>query len=258
MSHQDIIRDQFSRQAVPFSEARSMTDSNAIKLLIDAAQAGPEHRSLDVACGPGMVVLAFAGVVREAVGLDTTQAMLDRARVLQQQQSRGNAAWVLGDAGALPFPDAHFDIVTCRFAIHHMTHPTEALAEMVRVTRPGGRMVICDGTASDDPVKADAFNQFERLRDPSTVRFLTTTQLRDLVTKTGLKIESGRSYRVPGELKGLMRTSFPAPADIQKVRDLLAASVVGDALGLATKADRDRIIFSYPALILGAQVPHPK
>jgi ubiquinone/menaquinone biosynthesis C-methylase UbiE len=117
MSHQETVRDQFSRQAVPFSEARSMADGDAIQLLLEAAKTDAAHRSLDVACGPGMVALAFAQVVHFAVGLDTTLAMLDRARVLQNRQSCRNVAWVLGEAAELPFRDASFDIATCRCRI---------------------------------------------------------------------------------------------------------------------------------------------
>jgi SAM-dependent methyltransferase len=102
MDHQKTIHDQFTRQAVVFSSAPSMADPEAIRLLIEAGRATGTHRSLDVACGPGLVALAFASVVRSAVGLDTTQAMLDRARELQHQQKVANTEWVLGEAYALP------------------------------------------------------------------------------------------------------------------------------------------------------------
>ena len=252
MSHQDVIHDQFSRQAVPFSEARSMADADAIQLLIDAAQAAPGQRSLVVACGPGLVALAFAGVVREAVGLDTTQAMLDRARVLQVQRGIANVAWVSGEADKLPFPDGSFDAVTCRFAFHHMLDPAAVLSEMKRAAKPGGRIVVCDGVASDDPSKAQAFNDFERMRDPSTVRFLTAGELHSLFAQAGFQIETERTYRVPAELEALLKTSFPAAEDIPRLRETVVASLSDDRLGMATRRDGDRILLSYPALILSA------
>ena len=253
MSHRDLIHQQFSLQAVPFSEARSMSDADAIDLLIGASGAQAHHRSLDVACGPGMVALGFARVVRSAVGLDTTEAMLDRAKLLQQRQSCSNVEWVLGEAANLPFAEASFDVVTCRFAFHHMLQPAAALQEMIRVARPGGMIVICDGVASSDSAKADAFNAFERMRDPSTVRFLTADELRSLLSQEGFIIVSERSYRVPAELEGLLRTSFPRPEDVPTLRDIMIASTHDDRLGLATKADGDRVLFSYPALILSAR-----
>jgi SAM-dependent methyltransferase len=254
MSHDDLIHQQFSLQAVPFSEARGMSDAEAIDLLIGAAAARAEHRSLDVACGPGLVALQFAKVVQQAVGLDTTQAMLDRAKVLQERQSASNVEWVLGQADELPFPDASFDIVTCRFAFHHMLNPAAALQEMIRVARPGGTVVICDGIASADKAKADAFNGFERMRDPSTVRFLTADELRALLSEAGMNTVSERSYGVAAELEGLLRTSFPRPEDVPTLRETIIASISDDRLGLATRADGDRILFSYPALILASRL----
>jgi ubiquinone/menaquinone biosynthesis C-methylase UbiE len=251
-THDDRIQEQFTRQAVPFSKASSMADADAIQLLLDVAKAGPHHRSLDVACGPGLVVLAFARVVASAVGLDTTAAMLDRARVLQQRQSLRNAEWVHGDVYELPFPDQSFDIVTCRFAFHHFLQPKNALAEMARVTRPGGRIVVCDGVASDYLSKASAFNAFERMRDPSTVRFLTAGELRKLCADTGLSIEQERTYTVPAELEGLLRVSFPKAQDVATLRKTMRASIIDDALGLSTRTDGDRVVFGFPSVILSA------
>ena len=255
MDHQRTIHDQFTRQAIVFSEAPSMTDIDAIQLLIDAAHAEATHRSLDVACGPGLVVLSFARVVSHAFGLDTTKAMLDRAEELQHQRGIANAEWVLGEAGALPFPGASFDIVTCRFAFHHMLRPAETLKEMIRVTRPGGRIVVCDAVASEDPAKAGAFNAFERMRDPSTVRFLSAAELRTLYPAADLPVEAERAYRVPTELEALLKTSFPAANDLPKLRAAAQASIADDRLGMNTRQRGDRILLDYPALVLSAQKP---
>src|SRR4029450_12875420 len=108
----------------------------------------------DVACGPGSVVAAFAGHVRRAVGLDATEAMLGEARKLAAAARVKNVDWHRGDVYALPFAAATFAIVTCRFAFHHLQAPARAFAEMVRVCRPGGRIVLADAVASDDPAKA--------------------------------------------------------------------------------------------------------
>ena len=255
MRHRDTIRDQFSRQAIPFSEARSMADGDAIQLLVEAAKADAAGRSLDVACGPGMVALAFAQVVHSAVGLDTTRAMLDRARVLQHRQSCRNVAWVLGEAAELPFQEASFDIATCRFAIHHMLNPSLALQEMTRVLRPGGRIVICDAVASDDPARATALNALEKMRDSSTVRFLPLAELRSLLTDSGFQIESEQKYRVPVEFDDLMQRSFPSQGVVPRLRDMIVSSIEGDTLGLATRRDDVRILFNYPAVVLAAQKP---
>src|SRR4029077_12320556 len=63
-THRERILDQFTRQAVPFSTAPGIKDERALELLVEASGAGPDDTVLDVACGPGLVVAAFARVAR--------------------------------------------------------------------------------------------------------------------------------------------------------------------------------------------------
>ncbi len=78
-NHQELILDQFTRQATVFSTAPAITDEDALRLVVEATRPVPDDRLLDVACGPGLVVCAFAPHVREATGIDMTPAMLERA-----------------------------------------------------------------------------------------------------------------------------------------------------------------------------------
>src|SRR5262249_42930599 len=79
-THRERILDQFTRQAMPFSTAPGIKDERALELLVEASGAGPTDSVLDVACGPGLVVAAFARVAAHATGIDVTPAMLARAR----------------------------------------------------------------------------------------------------------------------------------------------------------------------------------
>jgi ubiquinone/menaquinone biosynthesis C-methylase UbiE len=255
MSHQDTIRDQFTRQAVPFSRAASIRDQAALALLVEAAGATAGQQTLDVACGPGLVVCAFARVVAHATGIDATPAMIERARRLQHENGLTNVAWHVGEAAQLPFQADRFDILTCRFAFHHFQDPARVLAEMIRVCRPGGAVLVCDGFASDDPAKAAAFNTMERLRDPSTVRFLTLAELQALFADAGLPPPEARFYRVAAELEGLMKVSFPHRNDGETVRRMIVASVEDDSLGMGTAFDGARYTLAYPSVILVARKP---
>jgi len=67
--HHDRILDQFTRQAVPFSAAPAIRNQEALDRMVEMAEAGPDDTVLDVACGPGLVVCAFARVVRHATGI---------------------------------------------------------------------------------------------------------------------------------------------------------------------------------------------
>src|SRR5208283_2026780 len=97
VKHRDRILDQFTRQAVSFSTAPAILNRAALQRIVAIAGAGSEDIVLDVACGPGLLVGAFAPVVRHATGIDLTPAMLEQARELQQQQGLTNVTWKQGD-----------------------------------------------------------------------------------------------------------------------------------------------------------------
>src|SRR6516164_8684662 len=92
-NHRDLILDQFTRQATVFSTAPAITDEEALRMVVEAARPSHDDRVLDVACGPGLVVCAFAPHVREANGIDVTPAMLERARQLAAEKGLANVGW---------------------------------------------------------------------------------------------------------------------------------------------------------------------
>src|SRR3989440_7329014 len=166
-SNADIVLDQFTRQATPFANSAAMRDEDALRLLVEFSGAGRDDTLLDVACGPGLVVAAFARVCRQATGIDLTPAMIDKAREHAAAAGLANVAWHIGNVLPLPFPDRAFSIVVSRFAFHHFPDPLAVLREMARVATRPARIVVADMAASDDPTRADALNRMERLRDPS-------------------------------------------------------------------------------------------
>ncbi len=68
-SHTDIVVDQFTQQATPFANSTAMRDGEALRLLVDFSGAGADDTVLDVACGPGLVVAAFAKTCRRAASI---------------------------------------------------------------------------------------------------------------------------------------------------------------------------------------------
>lgn len=253
-THRERILDQFTRQALPFSTAPGIKDEAALAMLVEAARAGPDDVTLDVACGPGLVVCAFAKVVRHATGIDMTPAMLERGRTIAGEQGLANVTFREGDVQRLPFPDASFSIVTSRFAFHHFETPARVLAEMKRVCRPGGRVVVCDLLASDDPVKAESFHRIEMLRDPSHARALTLAELGALFPAVGLAEPQASFYKLPFELEGLLQRSFPRPEDVDTIRAAYTAAVEDDALGLGSYRKNGEVRAAYPVAILASPV----
>lgn len=251
-SHRDLIVDQFTRQATPFSTAKTIADEAALRLLVEFSGAGAEDDVLDVGCGGGLVVCAFAQFVHHASGIDLTPAMLERARALARERKLSNVSWDQGDAQPLPYADASFTIVVSRFTFHHFREPLAVLKEMARVCAPGGRVLVADVQANDDPVKATEFNRMETLRDPSHVRAMPLAELKALFGAAGLGEPRTITYELRDELENLLRRSFPNPGDDDRIRQLFAASAIDDRLGIPLRRDGDRIHYAYPVAVLAA------
>jgi ubiquinone/menaquinone biosynthesis C-methylase UbiE len=249
--HHAAILDQFTRQAVPFATSPAIQDEQALSLIIAFSGAGPDDSVLDVACGPGIVVCAFARTVRHATGIDVTPAMLDRARALQRARGLTNVTWQQGDVLPLPYPDASFSIVVSRFAFHHFLEPGRVLAEMRRACAPGGTVMVVD--AAPAPDKAEAFNRKEKLRDPSHARALPLHEHLRLFREAELPAPRHMSYRLEAELEGLLSRSFPNEGDAERLREIFTDSVADDALDMQTRREGGRIRFGYPVAVLAAR-----
>jgi demethylmenaquinone methyltransferase/2-methoxy-6-polyprenyl-1,4-benzoquinol methylase len=109
---------------------------------------GPGERVLDLAAGTGTSSLSFTATGADCVACDFSLGMLraGRSRIGdgQRREEGGRLGWAAGDALRLPFRDGAFDAVTISFGLRNVADPGAALAEMRRVTRPGGRLVVCE------------------------------------------------------------------------------------------------------------------
>lgn len=244
--HTEQIRDQFTRQAVPFASAAQIRNEAWLNRIVEMAQAGPTDTVLDVACGPGLLACAFARVARHVTGIDTTPMMLDQAKVLQRQLGLDNLTWDEGEVPPLPYPDAHFTIVSTRFAFHHFLDPLQVLKDMRRVCRAGGRIVVVDSAPARD--KADAFNRMERLRDPSHVRALSPEELVALFAAAGLPAPRVQPEALPYELDSFLARSFPEDGDADRIRHMFAESLENDVLGVSAVERDGQVHFSLPTV----------
>jgi demethylmenaquinone methyltransferase / 2-methoxy-6-polyprenyl-1,4-benzoquinol methylase len=128
----------------------------------DLAAVGPGDRALDVASGTGDLAIELArrvGPAGTVVGSDFSEAMLERAR-----QKSSAVTWEWANALELPYPDDGFDAATVGFGARNFSDLDRGLAEMVRVVRPGGRVVILEITTPQRPPLSTFFSiWFDRI-----------------------------------------------------------------------------------------------
>ncbi|MGE0360416.1 MAG: ubiquinone/menaquinone biosynthesis methyltransferase [Vicinamibacterales bacterium] len=117
--------------------------------LAGAVAPRPGERALDLACGTGDIAHRLAARGAAVHGLDITPRMLQLART---KPTAGRCVWTTGDMTALPFADASFDVVTTGYGLRNVPDLERAIAEIVRVLRPGGRFASLDFNRPDAPI----------------------------------------------------------------------------------------------------------
>jgi ubiquinone/menaquinone biosynthesis C-methylase UbiE len=172
-----------------------------LRATLDGLDPHPESRVLDLATGTGELArrLLERPCDLVIVGLDLSRAMLSRG-----QDKPGLCAWepVQGDATRLPFGDGAFDAVLCANAFHHLSRPAEALAEIRRVLRPGGMLVLTDWC--DDYLACKLCALYLRLTDPSFRRAYTLRDCLRMLESAGFRGIASRKFKIDW-LWGLMR-----------------------------------------------------
>ncbi|ARN83126.1 class I SAM-dependent methyltransferase [Methylocystis bryophila] len=243
--HSQLIVDQFTRWAKPFSELPIHAEADAMARTLRACALTPDSDVLDVACGPGILACAQAPLSRSVTGVDITPAMIEQAHARQAAAGLENMAWRVGDAIALPFESGSFDRVTTRYSFHHMPDPAATLAEMVRVCRSEGRIVVIDATPS--PETQAAYDAMERLRDPSHTSALTLEQLREVGRAAGLREVVVDGYRLEAELSTLADLS-----DMPALVAMFDADIASgqNRIGVGAWRTRDGINFQFPVSIV--------
>ena len=132
----------------------------------------------------------------EVVGVDSSEEFLAAAR----ENAPEGCTFVLGDATALPFPYGDFDLVGCMRVLHHVHRPELVVAEIARVTQPGGRILLVDQLGDVDPMRSLELDRFERARDPSHTRLLPDADIRGYLEANDLVVTANEIVRERREM----------------------------------------------------------
>jgi len=241
--HRETVQRQFAKTVDAFSKHAVRDTWEVLQEKVAFTRAQKPDMALDVACGPGELVLALTPHVRFARGIDLTEAMLRQARTFQAERGISNAAFDQGDAEQLPYRDASFDLVTCQCSLHHMPKPELPVREMARVVKPQGRVMIIDTIAPEMDEKYELFNKIERLRDPSHFASLRLTAFLTVFEECRLNVVRQAIKRRTRSFRHWMIRAGHQSSEkrYQAVRRMVEDSIAGDRAGFSPKIEGDDI-----------------
>ena len=142
----------------------------------------------DIGCGDGYLTLEMARWARTAVGIDRSERVLTRAKALAARRRVTSVQWSKGDLSRLPLRDASVDVALLSQALHHAANPESAVAEAVRILRPGGCLLVLDLREHDQSwVRTRFGDQRLGFTDADLEQLLQGAGLRDVRAQVGAR-----------------------------------------------------------------------
>lgn len=215
------VQQQFGAVAANYVTSATHARGADLPVLLQATEARGDEAALDLGTAVGHTAFALSQTVGRVVGIDLTEEMLDLARRLAAERGFANVRFVRGDVADLPFPDASFDVVTSRYSAHHYGQPRQVLREVARVLRPGGRFVLADTIAPEDPALDTFINAVELLRDRSHVRDHRVSEWQAMLAEAGLTSEVVHHWDVALEFADWVARMRTPPDAVAMLRVLL-------------------------------------
>jgi SAM-dependent methyltransferase len=207
------------RLRLALQEARASELAERVRRLL-----GPftgSESALDSGSGTGALAFALAPHVGEVTAVDTREDYLEAGRELAPE----NVRFQEGDATALPFGYATFDLSGSLRVLHHVRRPELAVSELARVTRPGGRLLIADQLGSVDPLRSLEQDRFERMRDPSHQRLLPDADVRGFLDANDLVLLAHEVVRERVDLEERFELAETPEEERVRLRGLAPAVV---------------------------------
>jgi ubiquinone/menaquinone biosynthesis C-methylase UbiE len=187
-SHDALVDAQFGPRAAAYVQSPVHASGADLDALQQAAARARPARALDLGCGGGHVAYRLAPHADEVVACDLSPDMLSAVAETARARGLDNISVQQAPAERLPFADAGFDFVACRFSAHHWRDFEAGLREARRVAAPGAQAVFIDAVSPGRPLLDTHLQAVELLRDPSHVRDYTTAEWAAAVERAGFTV----------------------------------------------------------------------
>ncbi|GAB2887618.1 class I SAM-dependent methyltransferase [Paraburkholderia jirisanensis] len=220
MKHQEQVADAFGSTAAAYLTSHVHATGKDLQTLAAEVAATPGVKVLDMGCGAGHASFAVAPHAAAVVAYDLAPQMLATVAAAAIERGFPNITTQQGAAESLPFDDASFDWVISRLSAHHWHDVPQALAEVRRVLKPGGRVIFIDIAGSDHPLLDTHLQAVEVLRDGSHIRDYRADEWIAFFAKAGFSAQVRERWRMPLEFEAWvtrMRTPQPRVVAIRSI-----------------------------------------
>ena len=248
VNHDDIVKRSFQRQAGKFATYH-MSKEEYTKYLVEKIQAGGTEHALEVAAGTCICGRALAPLVKDVTCLDLTKEMLEQGKKLAVENGIKNISFQAGNAEELPYEAETFDLVVTRLSFHHFEDPGKPFAEMRRVLKKGGKLVVWDMEAVEEPLRM-VNDEIERMRDPSHARILSRAEFEQMF-QNDFELQCEEATLVPVSLKSWMELTDTSDNVQREITDRMKADLSGgQKTGFSPYIKDEQIMFDHRWLLL--------
>jgi ubiquinone/menaquinone biosynthesis C-methylase UbiE len=216
----NLVQQQFGKHAQAYATSHVHAKGASLQRVVALVQPQPSWHVLDIATGAGHTAFVFAPHVASVVATDITPEMLAVTAQGAEERSLANIRTEYADAAHLPFPDAAFNLVTCRIAAHHFPDIPRFLQEVARVLAPNGVFALVDNIVPDGAA-GEAINKIEKLRDPSHERCLAVAEWEGALIAAGFDVTAAEVAPKAMEFDGWADRMGASPTTVEILRTLL-------------------------------------
>lgn len=248
MNHDDTVKQSFRKQAEKFA-AYHMSKAEYTDYLIQKIGAKGNEHALEVAAGTCICGRALAPFVKDITCLDLTEEMLAQGKTLAEESRIKNISFNTGNAMELPYEAENFDLVITRLSFHHFMNPQKPFHEMQRVLKKGGKLIVWDMEAAEEPLRA-IDDKIETMRDPSHTRILSREEFEEMFAND-FTLQCEETTLVPVNLVNWMELTATTEEVQKEIINLMKADLSGGSkTGFSPYMRDGQIMFDHRWLLL--------
>lgn len=212
----------------------------------------PRGNILDVGCGAGFTAAAMSPLADRVLATDFTPEMVQQAHLVARQRRAHGMTAAIAVAASLPVRSGSVDLLTCRYAFHHMVDAERVLGEFQRVMTDDGSFLLADTVATENHVVYEWMDKVERLRDPSHHLNRSPSELLALIEGCGFRVTDRGTSRVHLDLDSWVERSATPPAAVAQLQAMLADAGPDVVEAFEIVREQKEIRFSWPVAVIRA------